>query len=126
MRGSMTDYRGKVIETPILSSLKEGLNPFEFFISVYGAMKGMMDTALKTAEAGYLTRQLIEVVQNIIIVTEDCQTNAGVQLSELKGDSIFGDTRNALMSLEERITGRYLAQDVKIEGQKILLNNGTL
>ncbi|CAI2187957.1 14172_t:CDS:10, partial [Funneliformis geosporum] len=58
MRGNMIDYKGNTIETPILSSLKEGLNPFEFFVSVHGAMKGMMDTALKTAEAGYLTRQL--------------------------------------------------------------------
>src|SRR3954465_7373976 len=54
MRGNMTDYRGNIIETPIVSSLKEGLNAFEFFLSVYGAMKGMIDTALKTAEAGYL------------------------------------------------------------------------
>jgi len=78
MRGNMTDYKGNIIETPILSSLKEGLNPFEFFISVYGAMKGMMDTALKTAEAGYLTRQLVETVQNLIIIAEDCQTKEGI------------------------------------------------
>lgn len=126
MRGSMTDYRGKVIETPIFSSLKEGLNPFEFFISVYGAMKGMMDTALKTAEAGYLTRQLVETVQNIIIMIEDCQTEEGIQISELKESTTFGDYGNILMNLEERIAGRYLAQDVKVESQKTLLSNGTL
>src|SRR6266487_5738513 len=120
MRGSMTDYRGKVIETPILSSLKEGLNPFEFFISVYGAMKGMMDTALKTAEAGYLTRQLIETVQNIVVVTEDCQTEEGIQLSELKEGVVFDDSENVLVSLEERAAGRYLAQDIKVgSGQKV-------
>src|SRR3954462_14484967 len=99
MRGNMTNYRGQVIETPILSSLKEGLNPFEFFISVHGAMKGMMDTALKTAEAAYLTRQLVEAVQDIIIMTEDCQTKEGIQLSELKKSIVFEGPRNILMSL---------------------------
>lgn len=74
----MTDYKGNLIETPIFSSLKKGLNPFEFFISTYGAMKGMMDIALKTAEAGYLTRQLVETVQNIIITKQDCQTKEGI------------------------------------------------
>src|SRR5688572_1915065 len=125
MRGNMVDYKGNTIETPILSSLKEGLNPFEFFISVYGAMKGMMDTALKTAEAGYLTRQLVETVQNIIIVAEDCQTEKGIQLSELKEKTIFGDSGNVLMSLEERIAGRHLAQDFIVDDQKIL-TSGTL
>jgi DNA-directed RNA polymerase subunit beta' len=122
MRGSMTDYKGNIIETPILSSLKEGLNPFEFFISVYGAMKGMMDTALKTSEAGYLTRQLVETVQNIIIVAEDCQTTEGIQLSELKEGGVFDDSGDVLMNLEERVTGRYLAQDVKDESKKLTLS----
>jgi DNA-directed RNA polymerase subunit beta' len=121
----MTDYRGNVIETPILSSLKEGLNPFEFFISVYGAMKGMMDTALKTAEAGYLTRQLVETVQNIVVMAEDCQTEEGIQLSELKRRTIFDDSGSVLMNLEERIIGRHLAQDVKLENQEKLLSKGT-
>lgn len=78
MRGNMIDYKGNLIETPIFSSLKEGLNPFEFFISTYGAMKGMMDISLKTAEAGYLTRQLVEAVQNVIITDQDCQTKEGI------------------------------------------------
>src|SRR4051795_12218368 len=97
MRGSMTDYRGKVIETPILSSLKEGLSPFEFFISVYGAMKGMIDIALKTAEAGYLTRRLVEASQTIIISASDCQTTTGLLVEE-----------NDEVSLAKRIYGRYL------------------
>jgi len=78
MRGNMTNYKGEVIETPILSSLKEGLNPFEFFISVYGAIKGMIDIALKTAEAGYLSRRLVESVQNIIVTKEDCGAKEGL------------------------------------------------
>jgi len=125
MRGNMTDYKGTTIETPILSSLKEGLNPFEFFISVYGAMKGMMDTALKTAEAGYLTRQLVEVVQNLVITAEDCQTQEGISLQELKESTAFGQGDNILISLAERITGRYLAQDVMVN-DKIILTNDTL
>ncbi|CAH1759628.1 2912_t:CDS:2 [Entrophospora sp. SA101] len=125
MRGNMTDYKGATIETPILSSLKEGLNPFEFFISVYGAMKGMMDTALKTAEAGYLTRQLVETVQNLIITTEDCQTPEGISLQELTENTAFGQKGSVLISLAERIAGRYLAQDVTVNG-KLMLASGTL
>jgi len=125
MRGNMTDYKGTTIETPILSSLKEGLNPFEFFISVYGAMKGMMDTALKTAEAGYLTRQLVEVVQSLVITTEDCQTQEGISFQELKESTAFGQGDNILVSLTERVAGRYLAQDVVV-GDKIILTSGTL
>jgi len=125
MRGNMNDYKGTTIETPILSSLKEGLNPFEFFISVYGAMKGMMDTALKTAEAGYLTRQLVEVVQNLVITAEDCQIQEGISLQELKESAAFGQGDNVLISLTERITGRYLAQDVVVN-DKIILTNDTL
>src|SRR5438105_8254313 len=105
MRGNMIDYKGTTIETPILSSLKKGLNPFEFFISVYGAMKGMMDQALKTAEAGYLTRQLVETVQNLIINVEDCQTQEGTSFQELKENTTFGQEGNLLISLAERITG---------------------
>ncbi|KLL02694.1 MAG: DNA-directed RNA polymerase subunit beta', partial [Mycoplasmataceae bacterium CE_OT135] len=101
------------------------LNPFEFFISVYGAMKGMMDTALKTAEAGYLTRQLVETVQNLIITTEDCQTPEGISFQELKENTTFGQEGSTLISLAERIAGRYLAQDITVNG-KLILANGTL
>lgn len=127
MQGNVADYQGKTIETPILSSLKEGLNPFEFFISVYGAMKGMMDTALKTAEAGYLTRQLIEAVQNIIVLKEDCQTSEGIYLEKFQEDTVFQSERekNLLISLKERIIGRYLAEDVQV-GTRVILAKETL
>src|SRR5436189_5292067 len=125
MRGNITDYKGNLIETPIFSSLKEGLNPFEFFISTYGAMKGMMDTALKTAEAGYLTRQLVEVVQSLVITAEDCQTQEGISFQELKESTAFGQGDNILVSLTERVAGRYLAQDVVV-GDKLILTSGTL
>ncbi|CAJ0926629.1 21602_t:CDS:10 [Entrophospora sp. SA101] len=82
MRGNTTNYLGEIIETPIISSLWEGLTPFEFFTSVYGAVKGMVDIALKTAEAGYLTRRLVESTQGIIVNSPDCGTNSGVLVEE--------------------------------------------
>src|ERR1700722_9633450 len=100
MRGNTTNYLGEVIETPITSSLWEGLTPFEFFISVYGAVKGMVDIALKTAEAGYLTRRLVESAQNLAIISTDCGTNTGTLFME------------SSLSLNKRVYGRYLAQDI--------------
>lgn len=120
MRGNMNDYQGNTIETPILSSLKDGLTSFEFFISVYGAMKGMIDIALKTSEAGYLTRRLVETVQNLIITKEDCQTDEGIWLKEPQED---GAIDSPLSNLVERIRGRYSAQDITVEGKKLLSTN---
>src|SRR5947199_6277447 len=100
MRGLTTNYLGEILETPIISSLREGLSPFEFFISVYGAVKGMIDIALKTAEAGYLTRRLVEASQNLVIISSDCGTVA----STLFVENDF--------PLSKRVYGRYLAQDI--------------
>lgn len=115
MRGLTTNYLGEIIETPIISSLREGLSPFEFFISVYGAMKGMIDIALKTAEAGYLTRRLVEASQNIIISASDCQTIAGLLVEE-----------NDEFSLTKRIYGRYLASDIYNDKKEVILTRNTL
>lgn len=106
MRGLMTKPDGSIIETPIISNFREGLNVLEYFISTHGARKGLADTALKTANAGYLTRKLIDVAQNVKITIEDCGTHEGVEINEITADSSIIET------LEERILGRVLAEDV--------------
>lgn len=97
MRGLMTKPDGSIIETPIISNFREGLNVLEYFISTHGARKGLADTALKTANAGYLTRKLIDVAQNVKITVEDCGTHEGVEINEITADSSIIET------LEERI-----------------------
>src|SRR3954465_11584540 len=114
MRGLTTNYLGEIIETPIISSLWDGLSPFEFFISVYGAVKGMVDIALKTAEAGYLTRRLVESTQNLAVLSSDCGTNISMLFVE------------SGLPLSKRVYGRYLAQDISDQKGKIILTHHTL
>lgn len=106
MRGLMAKPDGTIIETPIISNFKEGLNVLEYFTSTHGARKGLADTALKTANAGYLTRKLIDVSQNVKIVVDDCGTHEGVEITDITVGS------ELIESLEERINGRVLAEDV--------------
>ena len=106
MRGLMAKPDGTIIETPIVSNFKEGLNVLEYFNSTHGARKGLADTALKTANAGYLTRKLIDVSQNAKISIEDCGTHEGLEISDII------DGSELLESLEERVFGRVLAADV--------------
>ncbi|MCE3037406.1 DNA-directed RNA polymerase subunit beta/beta' [Helicobacter sp. faydin-H20] len=106
MRGLMAKPDGTIIETPIVSNFKEGLNVLEYFTSTHGARKGLADTALKTANAGYLTRKLIDVSQNVKIVTNDCGTHEGVEITDIFSGS------EVIESLEERIFGRVVAEDV--------------
>lgn len=106
MRGLMAKPDGTIIETPIVSNFKEGLNVLEYFTSTHGARKGLADTALKTANAGYLTRKLIDVSQNVKIVTNDCGTHEGVEITDISIGS------ELIESLEERIFGRVLAEDI--------------
>ena len=106
MRGLMAKPDGTIIETPIISNFKEGLNVLEYFTSTHGARKGLADTALKTANAGYLTRKLIDVSQNVKIVTNDCGTHEGIEITDISVGS------ELIESLEERIFGRVLAEDV--------------
>ncbi len=108
MRGLMRNPKGETIEVPVQASLREGLTVSEFFISTHGARKGSTDTALKTAESGYLTRRLVDVSQDVIIVEDDCGTDKGVVLEEI---IVEGD-RNMRVELEARIFGRYAAKDV--------------
>jgi DNA-directed RNA polymerase subunit beta' len=104
MRGLMADPSGKIIDLPILSNFREGLTVLEYFISTHGARKGLADTALRTAESGYLTRRLIDVAQDVIIREEDCGTTAGIELHDRpEQDSI-------LEPLPRRIIGRLTAQ----------------
>ncbi len=106
MRGLMSKPDGSIIETPIVSNFKEGLNVLEYFISTHGARKGLADTALKTANAGYLTRKLVDVSQNIKVVSEDCLSNEGIEIASITNGN------ELIESLEERITGRVLSEDV--------------
>ncbi|MEZ4553657.1 MAG: DNA-directed RNA polymerase subunit beta' [Dehalococcoidia bacterium] len=109
MRGLMTDPSGRIIDLPIRSSFREGLSVLEYFISTHGARKGLADTALRTADSGYLTRRMIDVAQDLIVLVEDCTTPGepipGVWLRERAEAGI-------LASLEERITGRWAASPV--------------
>lgn len=106
MRGLMTKPDGSIIETPIISNFKEGLNVLEYFNSTHGARKGLADTALKTANAGYLTRKLIDVSQNVKVVSDDCGTHEGIEITDIAVGS------ELIEPLEERIFGRVLLEDV--------------
>jgi DNA-directed RNA polymerase subunit beta' len=107
MRGLMSRPNGGIIEFPIKSNFKEGLSVIEFFISTNGARKGLSDTALKTAEAGYLTRRLVDISQDVVINEEDCGTINGIERSAIRnGDQI-------ITSLSSRISGRYALEDVR-------------
>jgi len=106
MRGLMANPSGGTIELPIKASFREGLTMSEFFISTHGARKGSTDTALKTAESGYLTRRLVDVSQDVVITEEDCGTDKGVRVKEL-----LDRDGKPIESLYERIEGRYAAED---------------
>ncbi|MCQ2377875.1 MAG: DNA-directed RNA polymerase subunit beta', partial [Victivallaceae bacterium] len=107
MRGLMAKPSGDIIERPIISNFREGLSVLEYFISTHGARKGLADTALKTADSGYMTRRLVDVAQDVICREEDCGTTKGVWTSAIiEGDEV-------LLPLRDRIVGRYSAQDVR-------------
>ncbi|HEX7074024.1 MAG TPA: DNA-directed RNA polymerase subunit beta' [Hyphomicrobiaceae bacterium] len=106
MRGLMTKPSGEIIETPIISNFKEGLSVLEYFNSTHGARKGLADTALKTANSGYLTRRLVDVAQDSIIVEEDCGTDAGINVQAVV------DAGQVVVSLGNRVLGRTAAEDI--------------
>ena len=110
MRGLMADTSGRTIELPIKSNFREGLDVLEYFISAHGARKGMSDTALRTADSGYLTRRLVDVSQELIVREVDCAENR----AEIPGMYVeaFMDGKEEIESLKSRITGRYLAEDI--------------
>jgi DNA-directed RNA polymerase subunit beta' len=116
MRGLMAKPSGDIIELPIRSNFKEGLSVIEFFISTNGARKGLADTALKTADAGYLTRRLVDIAQDVVITEVDCGTINGITMTALK------DGEEVVESLSDRIAGRYTLERVKhpITGELIV------
>jgi DNA-directed RNA polymerase subunit beta' len=106
MRGLMTDPSGRIIDLPIKANFREGLTVLEFFLSTHGARKGLADTALRTADSGYLTRRLVDVAQDVIVREEDCGTTEGIELAAL----MDGDT--VIVPLSEKISGRVAAAEI--------------
>jgi DNA-directed RNA polymerase subunit beta' len=121
MRGLMAKPDGSIIETPITANFREGLNVLQYFISTHGARKGLADTALKTANSGYLTRRLVDVTQDLVVTEDDCKTTNGVAMKALvEGGEV-------IEALRERILGRVTASDVlHPETQEVLYGAGTL
>ena len=119
MRGLMTNPRGEIIEIPIKSSFREGLNVAEFFISTHGARKGMADVALKTADSGYLTRRLVDVAQEIIITNDDCKATFGFEVHEVR-DTKFN---SVIVPLEDRLKSRFTFEDIDLGDNKIIKKN---
>ena len=115
MRGLMADTSGKTIEIPIKSNFREGLNVLEFFISTHGARKGLADTALRTADSGYLTRRLVDVSQDVIVRELDCGTDKGIEISDVKSGS------EIIEPLSERLIGRYATEDIYDPNTKELI-----
>lgn len=109
MRGLMADTTGHTIELPIKSNFREGLDVLEYFISAHGARKGLSDTALRTADSGYLTRRLVDVSQDLIVREVDCCEGKDIPFMEIKA---FEDGKETIEDLEERITGRYIAETI--------------
>ncbi|MBR4716898.1 MAG: DNA-directed RNA polymerase subunit beta' [Lentisphaeria bacterium] len=108
MRGLMAKPNGDIIERPILSNFREGLSVLEYFISTHGARKGLADTALKTADSGYMTRKLVDVAQDIICRSDDCGTTNGITIRAIPGE----DPKKPLLSLADRLVGRYSARNI--------------
>ena len=111
MRGLMADTSGRTIELPIKSNFREGLDVLEYFISAHGARKGLSDTALRTADSGYLTRRLVDVSQDLIIREQDCCEGTREEIPGMYVEA-FMDGQEVIESLEERITGRYAAEEL--------------
>ena len=121
MRGLMASPSGRIMEMPVRSSFKEGLTVLEYFISSHGARKGLADTALKTADSGYLTRRLVDVAQDVIVREKDCGTSRGLKIESLKNGT------DEIESLQERLEGRYSKEDIiNPETKEIIVNAGEM
>ena len=121
MRGLMAKPDGSIIETPIVANFREGLNVLQYFISTHGARKGLADTALKTANSGYLTRRLVDVAQDVVVTEEDCGTDEGLLMTPVI------DGGDIIESLSDRVLGRIVAKDVVKPGtDEVLLEAGTM
>lgn len=120
MRGLMAKPDGSIIETPITANFREGLNILQYFISTHGARKGLADTALKTANSGYLTRRLVDVAQDVVITKEDCNASEGIIITSIIEEG------NVIEKLTDRIKGRILQEDIKNKEEEIVIQKGTL
>jgi DNA-directed RNA polymerase subunit beta' len=121
MRGLMASTTGKTVEIPITSSFREGLDALEYFISAHGARKGLADTALRTADSGYLTRRLVDVSQDIIVREHDCGTTHGIEVSDIK------DGNQVVEKMEERLLGRYPLEDIyDPQTKELIVDTNTL
>ena len=121
MRGLMADTQGKAVEIPIKANFREGLDPLEYFISSHGGRKGLADTALRTADSGYLTRRLVDVSQDIIVREHDCGTHEGIIVKDIK------DGPQVLENLEERLLGRYVLENIyHPETKELIVDSETM
>ena len=120
MRGLIANTSGKTIEIPIRANYREGLNILEYFISSRGARKGLADTALRTADSGYLTRRLVDVSQEVIIREDDCHANDGLEVFDIKAG------KQVIEEMHERLLGRYLVRDFCDENGNVLVSKDTL
>ena len=121
MRGLMANTSGKAVEIPVKSCFREGLDALEYFISSHGARKGLTDTALRTADSGYLTRRLVDVSQDVIIRIDDCGTHDGIDVEDIK------DGNQVLEKLEERLVGRFVVEDLySPDGKELLVDSNTM
>jgi DNA-directed RNA polymerase subunit beta' len=119
MKGLVTSPSGDIIELPVKGNFKQGFGVLEYFISTHGVRKGLSDTALRTANAGYLTRRLVDVSQDIIISEDDCHDEEGLTITKKESDDMG-------VSITDRMLGRYLAKDLKNSAGKVLLEKGQL
>jgi DNA-directed RNA polymerase subunit beta' len=119
MKGLIVNTRGETIEFPVLSSMKEGMTPIEYFITTHGSRKGLADTALQTAKAGYLTRRLFVVAQDAIVTEEDCKTKAGVRIGRISASGIE-------IAFSKAIKGRILAEDATDSKDRVIFPKGHL
>ncbi len=124
MRGLIANTSGKTIEIPIRANYREGLNILEYFISSRGARKGLADTALRTADSGYLTRRLVDVSQEVIIREEDCGTTEGLEIFDIR--AIESDPKSVIEPLSERLVGRYLLDDFCDENGNVLVSKDVM
>lgn len=115
MRGQVVDPTGKIVELPIRSNYREGLTSFEYFVGARGARKGLVDTALRTADAGYLTRRLVDVAQDVLVKEKDCGTKDSITLSK--------EEETLLVTFARRLAGRVAAEEIKIKGKVIVKRN---
>ncbi len=118
MRGLVANPKGDIIPRPIISNFREGLSVLEYFISTHGARKGLADTALRTADSGYLTRRLVDVAQEVIVVAEDCETDKGIVIR------IVDERGQVIRNIRSRVFGRALADDVKVDRKLVETEDG--